>query len=566
MYEVFFDFEQRPFASAPDVDMYFPSTAIDTARQTLIRCIQRCEGAAMVVGPSGTGKTLLCQMLARHFKQTHDVVMLCRGRLSTRKALYQAILYELGRPYRHMDEGELRLSLIDYLTKGAEAGSRSMVLLVDEAHTLPLRLFEEIRLMSNLVRDGNPRVHLVMVGGPLLEERFASPKLDSFSQRLVARCYLESFDAEETTNYLAAQLQLARGQEIQYVDRRMEEESEDELVSEENQALEEQELEEEEKIEVPVGGLFLQEACRAVYHATDGIPRLVNQLCDHALLLAYVLGKRTLDATLIEEAWADLQQLPTPWNGDAENEEERNIIEFGGLENEPEVSDIIAEEEAIPALNLKTMDEELTEFEQQMEQRLEQIEQTLQDAEDEEEDFQPVGSIGPEVELRFAEPVNPFGEPFEEEEVVVDRYAPSVVATPPSLPSPPTWEEAPAEQPVVETENEPAWSMCDAGTGAPCDESVSSEVVDAPAPQEMPTLVTEAGPQEAVAETPAGPETVPMRRPHTIEMVEPGDTNLRDADLIVVEEGYDDSETHTPRPRVARRGEYRQLFAKLRRG
>ena len=101
--------------------------------------------------------------------------MLASGRLSTRRALFQAILYELGRPYRGMDEGELRLAVVDYLMAG-DNNSRGLVLLVDEAHTLPLRLLEEIRLLTNLARSGQPLVRLVMAGGPALEERFASPE------------------------------------------------------------------------------------------------------------------------------------------------------------------------------------------------------------------------------------------------------------------------------------------------------------------------------------------------------------------------------------------------------
>ena len=92
----------------------------------------------MVVGPTGTGKSLLCRLLAEQFKATFPVVELSCGRLSSRRSLFQAILYKLGQPYRGMDEGELRIALVDYLTLG-KAPFRGMVLIVDEAHTLPLR-------------------------------------------------------------------------------------------------------------------------------------------------------------------------------------------------------------------------------------------------------------------------------------------------------------------------------------------------------------------------------------------------------------------------------------------
>ncbi len=186
---------RRPFASVPLVDHYFPAAAIEGSRTTLVRCLQRGEGAGLVVGPSGTGKTLLCLMLAEQFRNDFQVVMLASGRLSSRKALFQAILYELGRPYRDMDEGELRLAVIDYLNCG-EGNPNGMVLMVDEAHSLPLRLLEEIRMLSNLTRHGQPLVRMVLAGAP--RSRSVSPVRNSIrsangsapaaiSKRLTAR-------------------------------------------------------------------------------------------------------------------------------------------------------------------------------------------------------------------------------------------------------------------------------------------------------------------------------------------------------------------------------------------
>ena len=245
MYDGSFGLNRRPFVAVPQVDYYFPARAIEGARTTLARCIQRGEGAGLVIGPSGTGKTLLCLLLAEQFRRSFQVAMLSSGRLSTRRALFQAILYELGRPYRDMDEGELRLAVTDYLNTG-NGMSRGMVLLVDEAHTLPFRLLEEIRLLTNLAQGGQPLVRLVLAGGPTLEERLANPKLDSFSQRLIARCYLEAFNRTETQDYIQSQINVAGG----------------------------------------CGGqVFPEAACQNVFQATGGVPRLINQVCDHALLL-----------------------------------------------------------------------------------------------------------------------------------------------------------------------------------------------------------------------------------------------------------------------------------------
>ena len=367
MYEAYFNFTNRPFASIPRTDQYFAATAIENARQRLVRCLERGEGIGMLVGPSGTGKTLLCQMLKAHFRGQFGVVLLCSGRLSTRKALLQAILYELDRPYRQMDEGELRIALSDYLLSEA-SDSRPIVLLVDEAQNLPLRLLEEIRMLTNLINQSGPRIRLLLCGGSILEERLASPRLESFSQRIVARCYLESFNRAETQQYLRERINAAGGN----------------------------------------GELFFDaKAAQAVYQATDGVPRLINQVCDHALLMAYSAAREQIRARDIEEAWADLQQLPTPWSDEDSSEAgaadgaRSGIIEFGGLDDEsdfPEQSDTAS-------VSFGSVDE------------------------DADTDFEPAGTIGPEIELTFGELDNPFEEEFEEEEVIARRYG----ETPPRI-------------------------------------------------------------------------------------------------------------------------------------
>ena len=83
MYEEYFGLGRRPFSAVPRVEHYFPAAAIEAARQKLVRCVQRAEGIGIVVGPSGTGKTLLCQMLAAEFRDSTQVVMLLSGRITS---------------------------------------------------------------------------------------------------------------------------------------------------------------------------------------------------------------------------------------------------------------------------------------------------------------------------------------------------------------------------------------------------------------------------------------------------------------------------------------------------
>lgn len=528
MYEAYFGLNSRPFAPVSQAQQYFPAAAIEAARQTLIRCIQRAEGPAMVVGPSGTGKTLLCQVLVDHFKDSFQVVVLSSGRISSRRALLQAILFGLGRPYRGMDEGELRLAMVDYLT-GDEHCPQDVLLLVDEAHTLPLRLLEELRMVTNLVCNGQPRIRLVLAGGPLLEERLASPKLESFSQRIVARCYLESFSRCETQEYLHAQTDQAG-------------DSADEL--------------------------FSPEACQSVYQATDGVPRLINQLCDHALLLAYSAGRRQVDRAGVEEAWADLQQLPTPWNQQSRDDQAAGgVIEFGRLDDqhseldEPDDPD----QQTVKMLRVAPQPDEPA---PELPQQVESIQQMLAELD---QDFQPAGSIGPEVELVFDDSGDPFNEQFEEEEEVIVDGCASTCQSRGEEPSGVFRKDdglrtEPSDAPTTSSIQQQRSAGPPKGEAASKQQPVGDDVAE--------TAAAGSHPLQAPVHWSQEPETVPLHRRSRPEAVEADETarpadkfEPKDGEMIIVEDGYDDDEAPQKRPtgRV-RRLEYRQLFATLRRG
>jgi type II secretory pathway predicted ATPase ExeA len=527
MYEAYFGLNKRPFASVPCVEEYFPGTVIDGALQVLSRCIERAEGAGLVIGPSGTGKTLLCLMLKRQFEDSLRVVLLSGGHLGSRRALFQAILFHLGQPYRGLDEGELRLAILEYITKG-DGCPQGVLLLVDEAHVLSLRLLDELRMMTNLVARGRPCVRLVLVGGAALEERLASPKLESFSQRIAARCYLESFTRDQTREYLQAQLAAAGG---------------------------------------VASRIFAPEVAQAVFAATDGVPRLINQLCDHAFLLAYSGGRRQVQVHDIEEAWADLQQLPTPWNAEGRKEPAApGVIEFGsGLDDEPGEAGRPLGSQAGPVPMLRVAGE-LDDPAPEPAQQVAQIQQALAGMH---EDFQPAGSIGPEVELVFDDLPNPFGETFEEEQIVVDRYAnlPACRQLPlsyarqddlspaaPAAASPPGPAQAVAEAAGASVEFGSQLPGATVEFGSQLPESASA----APSRPAQPAAAV--GPSMAVGDWEGEPGTVPLRPQQPAAEQAEGDL------LLVVEDDYDDAEAPAVQPPVmVRRQEYRQLFTRLRR-
>ena len=296
-----FDFQHRPFAATPDVDNYVPNESIETSIDSISHCVQRAAGPAMVIGPAGIGKSMLCVELANRLRQHYEIVLLANSRLCTRRALLQNILFELGLHFRDREEGELRLGILEHL-KSDHATSRGMLLIVDEAHTMPLRLLEEIRGLTNIHRQGESRVHLVLAGTQRLDERLNHPKMEAITQRIATRCYLHPLNGEETQSYITQQWShaVSNGTPLP----------------------------------------FTPPAIEAIYSATAGIPRLINQLCNHTLFLANGLGLTTFSEELIGEAWSDLQQLPTPWqvnhrDAGSDSSNTQTIVEFGTLSDEP---------------------------------------------------------------------------------------------------------------------------------------------------------------------------------------------------------------------------------------
>lgn len=496
MYEESFGFETRPFAAAPRVDHYFPAESIDAARRTLSRCVERSEGVGLLIGPAGTGKSLLCQMLAEQFKTSHNVVLLASGRLCTRRALLQAILFELGLPFRGMEEGELRLSIIDFLDP-TKAPSNGMLLIVDEAHTLPLRLLEELRMLANLVYRDDSRVKLVLVGGSALEDRFTSPKLEALAQRVAGRCYLTALVSEETRRYVRQEISLARQQK-----------------------------------DAGAEPIFTADALKNIHRATDGIARLINQLCDHALILAHADGARQIDAEGIDRAWADLQQLPMPVSVSTEEQSTASsIIEFGGLDEEPIGPD------ASPGGTAST----------DPIGQIDDIQQQL-DSVAAENEFRPAGTIGPEIELAFPEHGDPFEEQFEDEQVVLDRHVPL-------------------------TDQQKVFSQQSHDLSAALSHLV--EQLSDGQLAVLPMSAAASGEAKSTAEASSKKQFKPASDPVMPEGEEPNEPEMSGSGvgavdendvLLIEEEPVEVVSTEAYRVEPVTRREYQQLFAKLRRG
>ncbi len=407
------------------------------------------------------------------------------------------------------DEGELRLSLLDHLLSKDECPT-GLLLLVDEAQTLPIALLDELRVLTNLVRGALPRVRLVLAGSSSLEECFADPELESFSQRLAVRCYLGPFNSEETSQFIRAQLVASRAT------------PED---------------------------VFSTDALSAVFEATDGVPRLVNQLCDRALADASAAGRAQIDRRGIQVAWADIQQLPTPWETPdvPAATSQSPAIEFGNL--------TIDTSRDRPVDVLKEDDDEcdttvrvgLIDFDTELDLDDEPVETPA--AVQRTEPVRPTSG-------QSTRTVDPFAEQFDEEEVVLDNFA--------------AWDEMfRHDTPRVANRRDPEFATL-----------VAAAIDAAPAnvaPQKgraanlsfeidvQNTVGAEKQSESKIASARVENSRPKLRIADVSDMAtkQASEAALDDDPVLIVE---DDAPMPGPRKPPVRREEYRQLFSRLRSG
>ena len=271
MYEAFFGLARRPFAAAPDPASFVLVPAAAAAFDRIERCVRDGAGVAVLTAVAGAGKTQLCLRLEQALRDGFAVAYLPNAGFPSRRGLLQAALYELGRPQLRLGEAELRQELFT-LAREQEQG---VVLILDEAHRYSERILDEVRAVANLVEGGKPVVRVVLAGQLELEEKLADPQLDGLNERIGVQVSLPRLTAAESHAYLRDRTTATGG-----------------------------------RIET----LFAADALELLVRACGGLPRCLNQLADHSLLLGFVAERRPVDIGLVQEALDDLRRLPLQWS------------------------------------------------------------------------------------------------------------------------------------------------------------------------------------------------------------------------------------------------------------
>jgi type II secretory pathway predicted ATPase ExeA len=291
MYEAFFRLQRRPFSATPDASCFFSCEPIKTVLDELVQRAASGQGIGVLTAAAGTGKTLLCRRLLLELSVAFTPVFLATAGFATRRALFQAIQFELGRRYGGLEEQELRLELVSSL-KALVQGGRPAVLIVDEAHLLNERLLEEIRALGSLVEGDQPLLRVILSGQMALEMKLLDPSLEALNQRIGCHLYLEPLTRQQSRDFIHYRVQWAGGDAAR---------------------------------------LFDSTAIDLIADASNGLPRCLNQLSDHSLLLTFVQEAPVVSRAIVETALADLKQLPLHWN------ESLAAIDDFGLETDGDV-------------------------------------------------------------------------------------------------------------------------------------------------------------------------------------------------------------------------------------
>jgi general secretion pathway protein A len=270
MYKNFYNLTRSPFDLTPDPTCFVPTFRHNEALAALYYGIRRHKGVVVVTGEVGTGKTLILRCLLQLFKESSEIsyAYLFNCRLSAHEFLhYTASDFGLKVGEQQSKSG-LLLELSKYVTSRGLQGLTT-VLVVDEAHNLSVELLEEIRLLSNLETNNDKLLQIVLVGQPELDLKLDSFELRPLKQRIALRAHLAPLDEQDTDRYILERLAIARGS-------------------------------------TQTEPLFLPETVKAIHQFSKGLPRLINTLCENALITGYARKLHTISADIVVGVAKDL--------------------------------------------------------------------------------------------------------------------------------------------------------------------------------------------------------------------------------------------------------------------
>ncbi len=261
MYETFYGLREKPFDLHPDPEYLYMSQIHENAYTHLEYAIRENKGFVVVTGEIGSGKTTLINFLLTRIGQEMEVGLISNTSLSPEQFI-SVMCEEFEVPLSRSDRDKSKLIsrfhefLLDQFAKG-----KRVILIIDEAQNLSIETLEEIRLLSNIEAEKHHLMQTILVGQPELKTKLQAKNLEQFAQRVTVHCHLEGLGPQEVENYIHYRLKVAGANH---------------------------------------NDIFRDDAIEAVYQHSRGIPRLINILCDIALVFGYADSLKQVDKGLIE--------------------------------------------------------------------------------------------------------------------------------------------------------------------------------------------------------------------------------------------------------------------------
>ena len=267
MYLEYYGLKEAPFNLTPNPRFLFYTPKHREAFNHLLYGIRERKGFVQFTGEVGAGKTTLCRALLEHLDHHAFATALILNPVLDADGLMKAVAMEFGLHVKGLDRLETVAVINHFLLEEAEKG-RDCLLIIDEAQDLTDDLLEQVRLLSNLETDTRKLLQIVLMGQPELRDRLKDPRLRQLRQRITVRFHLHPLSRYEVSHYVRHRLTVSGAKGAPY---------------------------------------FTQPALWRIYQYTGGVPRLVNAVCDKALLAGYVHQRDKIDFSIIGRAIRELE-------------------------------------------------------------------------------------------------------------------------------------------------------------------------------------------------------------------------------------------------------------------
>jgi general secretion pathway protein A len=286
MYLEFFEFKYRPFTLKTEANVLYMSPQYTTAFSLLRYGIENCDGFTVITGEVGCGKTTICNALIHELDPSEFLIISLPIPPGDEQQLLNAICVHLHIPSRmNKSAEEARAKITEKLRSERALGKRA-VLMIDEAQNLELNSLEAVRLLSNIERGDEKLLHIVLIGQPELKQKLRKQCMRQLRQRISVYHDLKPLHFLDTKNYIYHRIQLAK---------------EEKELSRKSQKTFKMQRE-----QIPSFSFF---ALRKIYSASRGIPRIINNICDKALISAFIDYSTKVRLRDVNRALKDINQL-----------------------------------------------------------------------------------------------------------------------------------------------------------------------------------------------------------------------------------------------------------------